>query len=107
MSEDSKVPSGRRPRSRGGLTLIWASSAVFLALLAVLSTRVASGQDPALRLRAAHAPVPVRRILIRRVIERRVVIHLPPNAPAKSSSSSQQVSPAGTEGFSAPVTRAS
>jgi hypothetical protein len=107
MSEQSKAPGGRGPRSRGALAVIWTSAAVFLALLGVLSTRVASGQDPALRLRAAHAPAPVRRVLIRRVIERRVIIHLPPSAPAKLSTSSQQVSSAGTEGFSAPVTRAS
>jgi hypothetical protein len=79
---------------------------MFLAVLALLATRVASGQDPALRARAAAAPLPPRRVLIRRVIERRVIVHLPPSAHAQPTQASQQVSLA--SGLTPlPVTRAS
>jgi len=44
---------------------MWAAAAVFLALLAILAGRVATGQDPALRARAAATPLPARRILVR------------------------------------------
>lgn len=91
------------PRSPRALAAIWTAAAVFLALLA---TRVASGQDPALRARAAATPLPPRRVLIRRVIERRVIVHLPPSAPAQPTQASQQISLAG-DLAPLPVTRAS
>jgi hypothetical protein len=98
--------AARDPRSRGALATIWTAAAVFLALLALLAMRVAAGQDPALRARAAAAPLPPRRVLIRRVIERRVIVHLPPSAHAQPTQGSQQVSLAG-ELTPLPVTRAS
>jgi hypothetical protein len=98
--------ANRAPRSPGVLVAIWSAAAVFLALLALLATRVASGQDPALRARAASTPLPPRRVLIRRVIERRVIVHLPPSAPAQPTQASQQVSLAG-DLSPLPVTRAS
>jgi hypothetical protein len=97
----------RSPRSRGVLVVIWASVALFLALLALLATRVAAGQDPALRARAAVAPLPPRRVLVRRIYERRVIVHLPPSAPAQPSQASQQVSAAGGYASGLPVTRTS
>jgi hypothetical protein len=97
----------RGPRSHGALGAIWTAAAVFLALLALLATRVATGQDPALRARAAATPLPPRRVLLRRVYERRVIVHLPPSAPPQSTQASQQVSSASGSAPSLPVTRAS
>jgi hypothetical protein len=101
-----RIPSGERG-SRGVLGPIWVAAAIFLALLALLATRVVSGQDPALRARAAVAPAPVRRLLIRRVYERRVIVHLPPSASAQPTQASQQVSSARGSAPSPPVTRSS
>ncbi len=97
----------RAPRSRGALGAIWAAAAVFLALLALLAVRVAAGQDPALRARAAATPLPPRRVLVRRIYERRVIVHLPPSAPAQPTQASQQVSAAGGATPPLPVTRTS
>jgi hypothetical protein len=97
----------REPRSRGALTAIWAAAAVFLTLLALLAVRVAAGQDPALRARASAAPLPPRHVLIRRVYERKVIVHLPPSAPAQPTQASQQVSSAGGSATPLPVTRTS
>jgi hypothetical protein len=99
--------AAREPRSRGALGAIWVAAAVFLALLALLAVRVAAGQDPALRARAGAAPLPPRRVLVRRVYERRVIVHLPPSAPAQPTQASQQVSSAGGSTPSLPVTRTS
>ena len=94
-----------RPRSSGpavvrtgGLGAVaWAAGALFLSLLALLAVRVSSGDDPALRaLAAAH--VKPRRVLVRKVYERRVVVHLPAGAPPQSASSSTQVGAAGAFG---------
>ena len=107
----SDVRAGRasvhEPRSRGALALLWASAAVFLALLALLALRVAAGQDPALRARAAATPLPPRRVLVRRIYERRVIVHLPPSAPVRPAQASQQVTASGGVAPSLPVTRTS
>jgi hypothetical protein len=97
----------RRPRSRTALGVVWASAALFLGLIALMAVRVAAGQDPALRARAAGTPLAPRRVLIRRVIEKRVIVHLPPSEPAPASGSSQQLSSFGAATFPVPVTRAS
>jgi hypothetical protein len=86
---------------------MWVALAVFLALLAVLAVRVANGQDPALRARAAATPPPPRRVLIRRIYERRVIVHLPPSAPPRSTQASQRTSVSGGSVIPAPVTRTS
>jgi hypothetical protein len=96
-----------QPRSRGALGVIWTAVAVFLILVALLAERVATGQDPALRARAAATPIPPRRVLLRRVYERRVIVHLPPSAPPQPTQASQQVSAAGGLATSVPVTRSS
>lgn len=88
----SARPATRRDPVRA---IVWATLAAFLALLALLSARLLAGQDPALRARAAAAPLPPRRVLIRRVIERRVVVHLPPNQPAQPTRSSEAVASIG------------
>jgi hypothetical protein len=97
----------RSPWSRGALGASWTASAAFLALLALLAVRVSSGQDPALRARAAAAPLPPRRVLIRRVYERRVIVHLPPTAPAQPTKASLQISSASGSTPSQAVTRTS
>lgn len=97
----------RTARGRGVLGAIWAAAVAFLALLALLAVRVGAGQDPALRARAAARPLPARRVLIRRIYERRVIVHLPPTAPAQPTQASQQVSSAGGSASSLPVTRTS
>ncbi len=95
-----------RRGSLGMPAVLWAASALFLALLAALALRVSSGQDPALRARAAAAPLPPRRVLIRRIYERRVVIHLPASAPPQPTTASQQVGAASA--YASPLaTRAS
>jgi hypothetical protein len=99
-------PASERPR-RGALAAIWTAAAVFLALLALLAVRVAAGQDPALRARSAAGPLPPRRVLVRRVYERRVIVHLAPGAPPQPTQASQQVSSAGGSAPSLPVTRTS
>jgi hypothetical protein len=79
---------------------------MFLALLGALALRVAGGEDPALRARAASALLPARRVLVRKVYERQVIVHLPASSPPQASRTSQQVSAAG--GYSAtPMTRTS
>jgi hypothetical protein len=90
------------------LAAIWATLAIFLALLAVLAVRLSAGQDPGLLALKANAPLPPRHVLVKRVYERVVVVHLPPNATPHGASSSQQVSSEGGA-FSAGslVTRAS
>jgi hypothetical protein len=101
--------AGARPARRLGLLgAIWATVAVFLAVLAVLAARLASGDDPALLARKAKAPRPARQVLVRRIYERVVVVHEPASAPARGASSSQQVSSEGGGGAGGvPVTRAS
>jgi hypothetical protein len=108
MSEghDGRAPV-HAPRSRGALVLLWAAAAVFLALLAILALRVATGQDPALHAHAAATPLPSRRVLVRRIYERRVIVHLPLSAPVRPAQASQQVMASGGVTSSPPVTRAS
>jgi len=98
-------PGGRR--DRGALGAIWGAAVVFLALLALLAARVTAGQDPALRARVASTPLPPRRILVRRIYERKVIVHLPPSAPPQPARASQQVSAAGGYSSQPVVTRVS
>jgi hypothetical protein len=105
-----RVASRRAParrQSRGRLLAIFSTLALFLIVLALLAVRVADGQDPALRARAAATPQPPRRVLVKRVIERRVIVHLPASAPPQPSQASQQVSSSGGYPVGAAVTRTS
>jgi hypothetical protein len=108
FADERPVPDRRPPsegtsprvptRDRGhrtALAVAWAAVAIFLAVMAVLAMRVAAGGDPALRTRAVAAARPARHILIRRIYERRVIIHLPASAPAQPTQSSQQVTASG------------
>jgi len=100
---------GRGPTSAGPAPILvaWFAAALFLGVLALLATRVSAGQDPALRARAAAVAPPPRRVLVRRIYERRVIVHLPATAPPHASQSSQQVSAGGSYPLGPVVTRTS
>ena len=108
MTDSQPVPVRPHPRStRGPQGVFWVSSLLFLACLAGLAARMSAGEDPALRAtHAAALPAP-RRVLIRRVVERRVVVHLPPSERAPTSTASQQVGTAGAFSSGGPLTHAS
>jgi hypothetical protein len=93
-------------RQREPMIAIWATMATFLILLALLAWRLGGGQDPALAGHKAASRQP-RQVLVRRIYERLVVVHLPPSAPARPASSSRQLSAAPVASAYAPVTRAS
>jgi len=100
--------AAQRPRrARGMFAALWVSAALFLGLLSLLAVRVSAGSDPALRERAAHMPLAPRRVLVRKIYERKVIVHLPPSAPPQAPQASQQVSAAGSYGSSLPITRTS
>jgi hypothetical protein len=67
-------------------------------LLAVLAVRVASGHDPGLLALAAKTPLPAKQVLVKRVYERVVIVHLPLNAPPQSASSSMSSEAGGVSG---------
>jgi hypothetical protein len=96
-----------RVRSRGALGVVWTALAIFLIMVAVLAERVGTGQDPALRARAAATPTPPRRVLLRRIYERKVIVHLPPSASPQPTRASQQVNATGGLVTPVPITRSS
>jgi hypothetical protein len=106
MTDRSASPRQARTTRGGVLAAVWTALAVFLALLSLFAMRMAGGQDPAVRARAT-ATVPARRVLIRRVLERRVIVHLPPTAPLRPTQALQQVSSAIGSLVSPVVTRTS
>jgi hypothetical protein len=107
MTEPPPSATSRRAAAEPrAAAVLWAAAALFLVLLAVLAMRVSAGQDPALRAQAASAPLPARRLLIRKLYERRVIVHLPASAPPQPTQASQQVSPGGAYP-SVPMTRTS
>jgi hypothetical protein len=110
MTEPTPTPTPTRaaspPRSVAALGAIWVTLAIFMAVLGLLALQVAAGKDPALRARAAATPLPPRRVLVRKVYERRVIVHLPASAPAQPTQASQHLS-AAAGGYSLPVTRTS
>jgi hypothetical protein len=75
----------RRSRLRGLLTVATSALAGFLVVAAVLAIQLRMGGDPALgsqpRASAAAAP---RRVLIRRIEERRVIVRVVP-APVRAT----------------------
>lgn len=102
MTTERRIALAPPSRRHGRGTLAAWVATVFLAVLALLAVRVGAGQDPALRARAAATPPSARRVLIRRVIERRVIVHLPPSIPLRASSS--QLLSSGAGAFAAPTT---
>jgi hypothetical protein len=105
--QPTRVQAEPRRKERGPLTVLWSAVALFLAVLAVLAVRLRAGEDPALRAARQHASLPARHVLVRRVLERRVVVHVPPTEPAPAASASQQVGAAGAFGATLPTTRTS
>jgi hypothetical protein len=61
--------------TRSALAVVAVALGVFLAMLTFLAVRVRTGHDPALGAAVAPAPAPApRRVLVRRLVERRVLI---------------------------------
>jgi hypothetical protein len=83
---------------RSRLPVLWASGAAFLGLFAALAVQLRLGHDPALGAGRAAPPASPRPVLIRRVIERRVIVRV---IPAASSDPAQP-----TAGGSASARRA-
>ena len=88
-------------RRLGPLPVVVAALAAFLAMLTFLAVRVRTGHDPALASNAASAPAAApRQVLVRRLIERRVVIKIKParepddGAPAPTPTTASTSSPA-------------
>ena len=106
MTEATPTRSACPPRSAAALGAIWVTLAIFMVVLGLLALQVAAGKDPALRARAATTTLPPRRVLVRKVYERRVIVHLPASSPPQPTQASQQIS-AATGGYSLPVSRTS
>lgn len=68
----------RRPLPRARV-VAWSTLALFLGVLALLVFQLRSGRDPALGAAAAQTQVsvPPPRVLVRKLIVTRVVVHLP------------------------------
>ena len=88
-------------RRLGPLPVVVAALAAFLAMLTFLAVRVRTGHDPALASNAASAPAAApRQVLVRRLVERRVVIKIKPapepddGAPAPTPTTASTSSPA-------------
>jgi hypothetical protein len=98
----------RRRRGRGGMVAaVWAASVAFLALFALLSVRLASGRDPAIVARSANSHARPRVVVVRRVYERVVVVHLPASAPPQRSTQTSVSSGAVSAAPAPVVTRTS
>lgn len=83
--------------------------AAFVVAFAILMARLHAGVDPALLSRRAGTPQPARQVLLRKVYERIVVVHLPASSPPQPASASQQIGPvsASVGAATATVTRSS
>jgi hypothetical protein len=103
---DGRTPRDRRQAGRAPAAALSFAAVAFTVVLVALAARVRDGQDPALRANRPPA-LPPRRVLIRRVLERRVVVHVPADAIAPAPSASQQTSAAGQFAEGAPLARAS
>jgi hypothetical protein len=69
---------------RSRLSVLWASGAAFLGLFTALAVQLRLGHDPVLGSGEAAPAVPPRPVLVRRVIERRVIVRVVPAAPGNS-----------------------
>ncbi len=65
----------RRPRT--GFPVAWLSFSAFVVVLALLALQLREGADPSLGEAAAPQPQP-RHVLVRRIIRRKVVVHVIP-----------------------------
>jgi hypothetical protein len=88
----------------GAFPLAVMTLATFFVVFTILMARLQSGMDPALTAMAR----PVRHVLVKRIYERVIVVHLPSQARQPAASSSQQMSAEGGAFSSGvPVTRTS
>ncbi|MEA2426397.1 MAG: hypothetical protein QOF37_25, partial [Thermoleophilaceae bacterium] len=90
-----------RRRKPGALPVVWASGAAFLVVFGGLAAQLRDGGDPALgngpAKKAAAQPAP-RRVLVRRIIEKRVVVRVipaPVPQPVVGAAPSATAAPAG------------
>jgi hypothetical protein len=67
-------------RRRSALAVGWSTVAIFLAVLTGLALQLRSGHDPALGADTSAAPATTapRQVLVRRIVEKRVVVHVVP-----------------------------
>jgi hypothetical protein len=71
----------RRPRSASAAIVVAGSLALFLVVFALLVFQLRAGRDPALRAVTAQVPAPpAKRILERRIVIRKVIVHVRPRA---------------------------
>ena len=101
---------GRRAQRHpllGAFPLAVMTLATFLVVFALLMARLERGADPALSARNASVSRHASQVLVRRIYERVVVVHLPATARQPSSGSSQQISSEGAAAPAAAVTRTS
>jgi hypothetical protein len=64
----------RRPRrGPGPWTVVVTSVAAFLILLTFLAWQIRAGRDPALGGKGVAAPIPKKRVIVRRVVKRVVI----------------------------------
>jgi hypothetical protein len=110
MTDAPRPSTSSLPQARsfgGPLGVLWLSSILFLAVLALLAARMRMGEDPALQGHQTTASRPARHVLVRRVVERRVIVHVPPSEATPPTTASQQAGAAGAFTSSAPLTHAS
>ena len=86
-----------RPRRRrpSPLPVFWAAAVGFIAVFAGLALQLRAGHDPALGA-AKSAAEPQRRVLVKRVIQRRVVVHPAPADDGGDDAPAPVALPAGT-----------
>src|SRR5947209_17580861 len=85
-------------RRTSAAAVAWVSGASFLAVFTGLALQLRTGRDPAVGTGSSASAVAVapRRVLIRRVIEKRVVVHVvPAEADASSPAAARPSAPAG------------
>jgi hypothetical protein len=83
--------------TKSALPVVAVALCVFLGTLTFLAVRVRTGHDPALGAAAAPAPAPApRRVLLRRIVERRVLITVkrPSDEASGTATPVQSASPA-------------
>lgn len=72
---DAPTPRRTPAKRPGPMGVVIASMATFLAVFALLASQMASGNDPALHAKPADvALVAPRRVLVRRVVQQRVIV---------------------------------
>lgn len=93
----------RRPSSGPNVRVVaWVSACAFLAVLALLALQMRRGRDPMLGAAAGAKRQAPRRVLVRKIVQRTVVVHLVP-APDPVAAGGDAVAASGGGSYSAPV----